>query len=127
TGWRLHPGVECENPEGGQAGANSNQQGSEGMHARGYAIYTEQHDAQKSRLKKKCRQHFVARQGAGNIANGLHVARPVGAELERHHQTTTNPTNITPRKCYNPETLSAHPDFVVTAIVLLPQKQQNPA
>src|SRR5690606_31682491 len=37
-------------------------------------------------FEKKCREHFVGEQRAGDAAGEIREAAPVGAELIRHHQ-----------------------------------------
>jgi hypothetical protein len=127
TGGRLHPGVERQNPECGQTGANGHQQCGERVHARRNPVDAEQHNAEKSRFEKKCRQYLITQQRSRHIAHGFHIARPVGAELERHGDAAHHAQGETQRENLYPEAVAAHPDFIARAVVLHTKEQQKPA
>ena len=54
------------------------------MDAVRHPVAAEQHDAQESGFQEKRREDFVSQRRARDVARLLHVAGPVGAELEAH-------------------------------------------
>ena len=95
------------------------------------AAVAEQHHAEKARLQKECGQHLIAEQRAGDIADALHVARPVGAELKTHGDAADDPERECQGEYFCPKAVGAQPIELLLRVgraqVLQPEKQQNPA
>ena len=91
----------------------------------------EQHHAEKTRFQKECGQHLITEQRAGDIADALHVARPVGAELKAHGDAADDPERECQGEYFCPKPVGAQPIQLLLRIgraqVLQPKKQQNPA
>ena len=81
---RLHPAVDRQDPEGRHEGAQRHHQRGREVQARAHAVHAKQHDAQKSGLQKKRRQHLVGHQRPDDRPGLVRKHRPVGAELVRH-------------------------------------------
>ncbi len=96
------------------------------------AAVAEQHHAEKARFQKEGGQHFIAEQRTGDIADALHVARPVGAELKTHGDAADDARarmsgrrswSKAGRRAANPASAAGRS----RSQVLQPEKQQNPA
>ncbi len=59
------------------------------VHPSGHAVHAEEHHAEKRRLEEERGEHLVRKERPGDVADAVHVARPVGAELEAHHHART--------------------------------------
>ena len=81
----LHPGIRGQNPERRDQRADGDHQRREEMQLRPDPLQAEQHDAEKTRLEEKCRQHLIGHQRADHRAGLVGKCRPVGAELVGHH------------------------------------------
>src|ERR1035437_6514358 len=84
---RLHPGVGGQDPEGREGRAQENHQAGNPAYGRTDAIAPEEHDADEGRLQEEGEDPFRRQWGAEDIADVSGEARPVGAELELHHDT----------------------------------------
>ena len=65
----LHPAVHAEDPCRRHQRANGHHGGGEHMQTLAHSQATEQHDAQKARLKEKRREHFIGHQRADDGAS----------------------------------------------------------
>ena len=91
----------------------------------------EQHHAEKTRFEKERGQHLISEQGTGDIADALHVARPVRAELEAHGDAADDPERERQREYLGPEPVGVQPIQLLLQVsraqMLQSKKQQNPA
>ena len=126
AGRRLHPRIERQDPERRQTGAHCNQHGGQRMHAFGNLADAEQHDRQEGGLEEKRRQHFVGQQRAGHVADRLHVAWPVGAELEAHGHAADHAQREGQREDLHPQTVGIHPARVARAAEAPLEEKQHP-
>ena len=85
AGGRLHPGVRGQNPERREQRAGRDHQRREEMQFMSDALEPEQHHAEEACLEEECGQHFIGHQWPDHRADLVREARPVGAELVRHH------------------------------------------
>ena len=123
----MHPGVQRENPESGNRGSDRYGGGGEGVQFWRHTTRAEQHHAQKGGFEEKCREHLVAEQRAGDIAHCVHVAGPVGAELERHGDAAHDAERKTEGEHLDPEPVRPLPHFVAAAQVANLEVEQEPA
>ena len=65
--------------------------------------------ARKRGLEEKCGEHFIGEQRARDVANGFHVAGPVGAELETHGDAADDAERKGQCKHLHPEAIGLHP------------------
>jgi hypothetical protein len=82
---RVHPAVGRQDPERGQQRAQRHHAGREEMQPLGDALPAEQHHAEERGLEEERSQHFEAEQRPDHRARTLGEHRPVGADLEAHH------------------------------------------
>ncbi len=127
AGRRVHPRVQRQDPERAHRGAEGHQEGGDQVHPLADAAMAEQHDAQEAGLQEKRRQHLVAQQRAGDVAHALHEARPVGAELEAHHDAADHTECKAQRKHLGPEAVGAQPGHVLGLQPAPAEEQQRPA
>ncbi len=123
---RLHPRVERDDPEHRDGGAQRDQEGGEGVDALAHAAGAEQHDAEEARLQEERRQHLVGQQRPGDVADGVHVARPVGAELEAHRHARDHAQREGQREDLHPQAVRGHPRRVAGLAVAQLEEQQHP-
>ncbi len=90
-------------------------------------MLAEQHDPKKGGFHEEGCQHFIAEQGAGDIAGLLHEARPVGAELEAHRDARHNADGERKREYLYPEVVGVLPIAVATQCEAGAEIQQYPA
>ena len=97
------------------------------MHAVRYAVFTEQHNAEKGGFEKKRAQHFVAQQWPRHIARFFHKAGPVGAKLEAHGNARHHAHCKGQGKDLYPELVGIFPGLVAGLGKAQTKEQQNPA
>ena len=106
---RLHPGVEREDPERRERGAERHERRGGDVQPVGHAVHAEEHHAEEGGLEEERGQHLVAEQRPGDGADVLHEARPVGAELERHHDAGHHAHREGEREDLDPELVGGEP------------------
>ena len=82
---RLHPGIRRQDPECADQRADRHQHRRDEIDAAPDALAAEQHDAEEAGFQEEGRHHLVAHQRPDHRAGLVGEARPVGAELVRHH------------------------------------------
>jgi ABC-type Zn2+ transport system substrate-binding protein/surface adhesin len=87
----------------------------------------EQHDADEHGLEEEGRQHLVGEKRPGDVAHGLHEARPVGAELEGHGDARDDAHGEAEREDLHPEPVGRHPLVVARLRKAHAEEEQHPA
>src|SRR4029079_6408765 len=87
----------------------------------------EQHDAEEARFQEERRQHLVAEQGAGDVADPLHVARPVGAELEAHRDAADDAEREAECEDLGPQAIGVEPAGVARGQPADAKEEEDPA
>lgn len=77
----MHPGVGRQDPEGTEERSDGDGASGKKMQARADLLHAEQHDAKKTRLQKKGRQHFAENQRAEGVSRLGRQPRSVEPEL----------------------------------------------
>ena len=126
AGRRLHPGIEREDPERRERGADRDQHGGGEMQPARHAVHAEQHDAEESRLQEERGQHLGREQRAGDVAHAQHEPRPVGAELERHDDAGDHAHREGEREDLDPQLVGLQPGRLAGARVLRAEIHQDP-
>jgi len=83
-GRRLHPGIDRENPEGRDHGADRYHDRGREMQSAADALHAEQHDAEEAGLQEEGGQHLVGHERPEHRPGPVGKHRPVGAELVGH-------------------------------------------
>src|SRR5688500_6280603 len=126
AGRRLHPRVERQDPERRQRGARGDDDGGGDVHPAGNLVHAEQHHAEERGLEEERGQHLVGEQRPGDVAHLVHVAGPVGAELEAHDDARHHAHREGEREDLHPELVGAEPRRIARALVAQPEHHQQP-
>ena len=97
------------------------------MHPLADLAVAEQHHAEEAGFEKERRQHLVAQQRAGDVAHVLHVARPVGAELEAHRDAADDAQGEAQGEHLGPEAVRVEPALPLRPQPAQAHEQQHPA
>src|SRR3989442_758714 len=81
------------------------------------ALHAEEHHAEEGRLQEKCREHLVGEERPRDVADVVHVARPVGAELEAHRHARDHAHREGQREHPDPQLVRAQPRLVARHLV----------
>ena len=127
AGGCVHPGVQTQDPECRQRGAQGHQEGGDQVDTLAHPPAPEQHDAQEAGLQEERRQHFIAQQGPRDVARAFHEARPVGAELEAHDDARDHAQCKGQGKDLGPEIVGLFPGQVARLHKPQAEEQQKPA
>ena len=123
---RLHPGVERKDPECRERRAYRHHDCGKNVHAGRHAFHAEQHHAEEGGLEEEREQDFVREQRSGDIADLVHVAGPVGAELKGHRQAGHNAHRKAQRENLYPDLVDLQPVRLAAAIVAHAEINQEP-
>jgi hypothetical protein len=126
TRGRVHPGDQSKYPECGQTRAHRDEHGCRRVHPVAYALEAEQHNAEERRFQEERRQYLVGQQRPGDIADRVHEARPVGAELETHGDAANDAEGEGQREYFYPEPVRIHPFLVAGRVESQLEEQQCP-
>jgi len=124
---RVHPGIQNDDPECRHGGAESHEKSRERVNPRGHPAGAKQHDAEKHRLEEERGQHLVGENRAGDVADALHEARPVGAELEAHGDARDHAHGKRQGEHLHPEEIGIHVGLVAGPVEAQPEPQEQPA
>ncbi len=91
---RLHPGIDRDDPERGDCGADSDQTGGREVKRLADAAHAKKHHTQEAGLKEERRHHLIGHQRPDDRSCLVGKDSPVGAELVGHD----NPGNDTHAK-----------------------------
>jgi hypothetical protein len=86
----------------------------------------EQHDAEERGLEEECGDDFVGEQWTGDVADRVHEARPVGAELEAHRDAADHAQRKAQGEHLHPEAVGLHPFRVGGGLEAQLEEQQHP-
>ena len=123
---RLHPGIERQDPEGGERGADGHESGRQRVQPAGHAVAPEQHHAQEAGFEKESGQDLVAEQRARDVSRLRHEPRPVRAELEAHGDARHHPECEGEREDFHPQAVGVVHPFLAGAHRPQTQIEQHP-
>src|SRR6056297_1979278 len=103
AGRRMEPAVGRQDPERRDEGAQRHHAGGQQVQAARHLVASEQQHPEERGFEKECGHHFVAQHRAQEIRGCVRKIRPVGPELERHHDTGDNAQSEHQRKDLDPE------------------------
>ena len=126
TDRRLHPGIEREDPERRERGAGGDQHRGRDVHPVRHAVHAEQHHAEEGRLEEEGGQDLVGEQRPGDVADLVHEARPVGAELEGHGDAGDHAHRERQREDLGPQAVGREPLGPARKRVLHSKKYEKP-
>ncbi len=96
------------------------------MHARRDALPAEEHHADECGLEKKGEEDLVGKQGARDIPDRLHIARPVGAELEAHRHAGDHAQREGEGDNLHPEGIGLGPARLAAVVRAQPEVEDQP-
>src|SRR5690606_11981599 len=104
-----------DDPERGEQRAQRDHARGEEVHLVRYALPAEQHHAQERGFEEERGQHLVAQQRPEDVARALAEYRPVGAELEAHHDARHHAHAERDREDLEPEEVEVPPQRLARA------------
>jgi hypothetical protein len=96
------------------------------MHPSRHAVHAEEHHAEERRLEEERGEHLVGEQRPGDVADGVHVARPVGAELKAHHHAGDHAHGEGEREHLHPQLVRIQPGGISRSLVAHAEVQEHP-